>query len=325
MMQHESGSSHQLSLFQFEKQLDQYMERTMVEQANMLAGLLAKRELPMFYFSEAAEEIGITPKTCRAWRINSWPMTNRPGDENLVHKVAIYIRVYLRLKQYPEEETYRGATARLHQRIGELEQRFSRNQIAQQMRMSFRTLKDLRDREGAGEADTGRSSHCPWKLLDRLQNAETEITRQKELQAEFQKLRVNHPWADYREQEMDAGLPNSQNAIEVGNPCRKCNSGWQSMREDGKDGWGRPVMVCMICGSENAVIINLDDPEEEDAERPEAEEFIERYGPCRNCHAYWNHMKLDRTDRWNNSVYICLRCATVNRVEPRKKARKITL
>ena len=143
MMQPQSQSSQQLTLFQVESQVDQYIQYTMVEQANTLARILAKKELPMFYFAEAGDELGITAKTCRAWKMNIWPATNRPSDDKLFHKTAIYIRVHLRLINYPEDETYADATIRLHQRIVELEEgNFSRNQIAQQMRMSFRTLKD---------------------------------------------------------------------------------------------------------------------------------------------------------------------------------------
>ena len=147
MMQPQPQSSQQLTLFQVESQVDRYVHYTMVEQANTLARMLAKRELPMFYFAEAGEELGITAKTCRAWKMNTWPAANRSSDDKLMYKTAIYLRVYLRLSAYSENETYAKATIRLHRRIAELEERnFSRNQIAQQMRMSFRTLKDLCDR-----------------------------------------------------------------------------------------------------------------------------------------------------------------------------------
>ena len=156
------------------------------------------------------------------------------------------------MSAYPENETYAKATIRLHRRIEELEERnFSRNQIAQQMRMSFRTLKDLCDRAEREETE-GRSSHCPWKLLERLDDAENEITRQKERQAEFQDLRVLHPESNHREAEIEPSPPTTQNVIEVRGQCWKCNAGWQSLREDGTDGWNRPVMVCMICGSETS-------------------------------------------------------------------------
>ena len=293
-------SFHQLTLFQPENQLDQHLQYTMVEQANMLARVLAKRRLPTFYFNEAAQELGITAKTCRSWKMNTWPIANRPSDENLVNKVAIYIRVYLRLRKYPKEETYQEAKARLHRRIRELDaKKFSRNQIAQQMPMSFRTLKDMCDREG--QEPTSRSNHCPWNLLQRLEKAEEEITRQKELQTEFQDLRVlQHPQNERWEPDLDAKNPLLRNAIPVGGACRKCQAEWHNLKEDGADGWKRPIMVCIICGAENAITLDLEDADNPDLTPSGKHEFIERYAACRHCHAYWNHMKLDRTDRWNN-------------------------
>ena len=78
-------------------------------------------------------------------------------------------------------------------------------------------------------------------------------------------------------------------------------------------------MVCMKCGAENpARELDAEDPDEVDFEEPKEEEFIERYAPCRHCEAYWNHLKKERVDRWNNTIYLCLRCATINRVRPKK-------
>ena len=137
-------SSLQLTLFQAENEANRYIQYTMVEQANALARALAKKNLPMFYFTEAGKELKIPAKTCRSWKINTWPTVNRPGDDKLIHKVAIYIRVYLRLNDYPEDETYSQATNRLQRRILEIKEKdFSHNRISQHLRISFRTLNDI--------------------------------------------------------------------------------------------------------------------------------------------------------------------------------------
>ena len=104
----------------------------------------SKKNLPMFYFTEAGKELNIPAKTCRSWKINTWPTVNRPSDDKLIHKVAIYIRVYLRLSDYPEQETYLQATNRLQRRILEIKEKtFSHNRISQHLRISFRTLNDI--------------------------------------------------------------------------------------------------------------------------------------------------------------------------------------
>ena len=142
-------NAQQLTLFQARVQMEQYIEYTTLEQTNALAEALNRRQLPQFYFTEAGGELGVSAKTCREWRINAWPITHRAQDQNLMYKLGIYLRVYLRLSNYPANETYAQAMEILQQRIKQLEeQRFSRNQISQQMRLSFRTLKQLREREG---------------------------------------------------------------------------------------------------------------------------------------------------------------------------------
>ena len=319
----------QLQLFEVERETDEYNQYYMTMEANRTARALVQRRLPMFYFIEAGEEIGVSSNTTRSWRLNTWPVSQTGGEDKILYKNTILTRVYLRLKKYPDEETYHQALARLQARINALiDARFTRNQIAQQMRMSFRTLKDLRERtceepEEMEEERTRKSNHCPWRLLERLENAEEEIARQIERQAKMQDLRIIHGTTDYNWDDNDPDLPAPDNTIKIGEQCRKCGAGWPNLRDDGKDGWNRPVMICMQCGAENALDLDAEDPEEVDLELPGEEEFVERYAPCRHCEAYWNHLKKDREDRWGNSVYICLRCATTNRVKMKPVPEKI--
>lgn len=325
MLQPDQETSLQLALFEMAYEIRQITQSTIAEQASSMARLLARRELPMFYFVEAGEKIDIPAKTVRGWNMNQWPITLHPSDDKIIFKNAIYALVYSSLSSYPVDENYREANRRLLRRIGQLLLKgFSRNQIAQQMRMSFRTLKELQERtRETGEAGEARETakkqnHCPWKLLEKLEGAEEKITRQMERQKEMQDLRIIHEGIEYGDPEMDLDLPMPDNAILVGDPCRKCGSRWPNLREDGKDGWDRPVMICMRCGAENPLELDAEDPDEMDLEEPNQEEFVERYAPCRHCEAYWNHLKKERVDRWNNTIYLCLRCATINRVRPKK-------
>ena len=312
----------QLQLFEAEKESDLTLQQSMNREADRIARMLAGRRLPMFYFVEAGEEIGVNSKTVRKWRMNAAPLPQGRGGDEILYKTTILMRVYLRLRECPEGETYQDAMARLLARInGLLEQGFTRNQVAQQMRMSFRTLKDLREKGGLDDREpssTRKPHHCPWHLLGRLERAEEEIRRQAQRQAENEDLRIPSKAQDYGRYQDEPELPPPNNAIGIGDPCRKCEAGWPNLREDGEDGWNRPVMVCMICGTENALALDLEDLDDTDQHPPGEEEFIERYGPCRNCQAYWNHLKRERIDRWNNSVYICVRCAATNRVRPKR-------
>ncbi len=318
-------SSLQLTLFQAENEADRYIEYTMVEQANSLARMLAKKDLPMFYFTEAGEELGVPPKTCRSWKINTWPTVNRAGDDRLIHKVAIYIRVYMRLKEYPKEETYNGATKRLQRRVAELkEKNFSHNRISQQLRISFRTLNDIMNKE---PEEAVRRNNCPWALLEKLEDAETTMQKQHEIQEKLQEnqiLRVGHK---QRETRLDPGPPNDRNLIGKDDSCPKCGAPQNNLRNDGKDAWGRTVMSCLICGSENPAIAEeteAEDQEEANEETPDRKEFVERYSPCQQCGTPWHNLKRDRVDRWRNTVYICLRCTGINRVKAKPQRAKIT-
>ena len=331
------NSSIQLTLFQAENDANRYIQYTMVEQANALARALAKKNLPMFYFTEAGKELNIPAKTCRSWKINTWPTVNRPSDDKLIHKVAIYIRVYLRLSDYPEQETYLQATNRLQRRILEIKEKtFSHNRISQHLRISFRTLNDIIEKK---PEEAIRRNHCPWALLKKLDGAETEMQEKQEKQDELQENRILQESKKYKKHRMSPEPPDDRNLLQKDGSCPKCQAAPHNLRYDGKDTWNRTIMVCIICGSENptdveetAKEVPKETPEEapEEAlddvneERPNRKEFVNRYEPCRECGTPWHNLKRDRVDRWKNTVYICLRCAGVNRVKRQPRPARIT-
>lgn len=320
-------SSLQLTLFQAENEAVQYIQYAMVEHANALIRALARKDLPMFYFTEAGEGLGIPAKTCRSWKINSWPAANRPGDEKLLQKVAIYIQVYQRLSKYPSDETYADAAKRLQRRINELrEKRFSHNQISQYARISFRTLKDIQTKD---PEPSRRRNHCPWNLLERLEDAEAGMLEQREQQEQFKDNRIPRSGPG---QSGPGPKPASQagpDPMERGGRCLKCGEPWSNLRYDGEDAWGREIMVCIICANENPVSKDpppADPPDMDEAGtmKPGRHEFVERYEPCRKCKTPWHNLKKDRVDRWGNTVYICLRCASLNLVRPKAKKTRVT-
>ena len=326
-------SSLQLTLFQAENEANRYIQYTMVEQANALARVLAKKNLPMFYFTEAGKELKIPAKTCRSWKINTWPTVNRPGDDKLIHKVAIYIRVYLRLNDYPEDETYSQATNRLQRRILEIKEKdFSHNRISQHLRISFRTLNDIIEKK---PEEAIRRNHCPWALLAKLDGAETEMQERQEKQDKLQENRILRENKKYGRHRRSPEPPDGRNLLKKDGSCPKCGAAPHNLRHDGKDTWNRTIMTCIICGSENPMAPEetpeaapKEPPEEAlddiNEERPNRKEFVKRYEPCRECGTAWHNLKRDRVDRWNNTVYICLRCAGINRVKPQPRPARIT-
>ena len=316
-------SSLQLTLFQAENEADQYIQYAMVEHANALIRALGRKNLPMFYFTEAGEGLGIPAKTCRSWKINSWPAANRPGDDKLIQKVAIYIQVYQRLRDYPSDETYAEATKRLQRRITELrEKRFSHNQISQYARISFRTLKDIQTKE---PEPSRRRNHCPWDLLERLEDAEAGMLEQREQQVEFRDNRILRSGPRQSGPGLKPASPTGPDPMERGGRCPKCGAPWSNLKNDGEDAWGREIMVCIICASENPVSTEptLPDMDEADSIKPGRHEFVARYEPCRKCKTPWHNLKKDRVDRWENTVYICLRCASLNLVRPKAKKTRV--
>ena len=314
-------SSLQLTLFQAENEADQYIQYAMVEHANALIRALARKNLPMFYFTEAGEALGIPAKTCRSWKINSWPAANRPGGDKLIQKVAIYIQVYQRLREYPSDETYAEAAKRLKERILALKNKtFSHNQISQYARISFRTLKDIESRD---PVPPRRRNHCPWSLLERLENAEAGMMEQREQQVEFKDNRILRSGPSQSGPGLKPASSTGPDPMERGGRCPKCGAPWNSLKYDGEDAWGREIMVCIICANENPVSTDTF-PDEAGSMRPSRHEFVERYEPCRKCKTPWHNLKKDRVDKWENTVYICLRCASLNLVRPKAKKTRVT-
>ena len=316
----QTNPSLQLTLFQAENEADRYIQYTMAEQANALARILTRKQLPMFYFTEAGEELGIPAKTCRSWKINVWPPANQHGDGRLIYKVAIYLRVYLRLNPYPEGETYAEATLRLQRRVGELKEKgYSHNQISQHLKLSFRTLKDILTKK---PEEVSRRNQCPWALLEKLEEAESGMREQREREEELRENRILREGKKNEGMEPTPKPPEERMQVEEGGGCPKCGAAPNNLRYDGEDAWGRTVMACIICGNESprAPQETRDEIREEDGgEKPNPEEFIERYDSCRSCGTAWHNMKRERVDRWRNTVYICVRCAAVSRVKPKKQ------
>ena len=292
------------------------MRYSLPEHANLLGHLLVvEKRLPNFYFNQAALEMGEPAQAQRCWSPKAWPLRPRQDEDRLRSILQVLLKVYLRLCRYPETETYAGATERLKDRIGALKEKgFSHNRIAQHLRMSHRTLADITGREVPG-----RPRHCPWEMLERLEDAETGIIAAVHRSLIRRPPRQAGPTLEDLE---SAGLlQRAGDCIRPGQGCLKCGAAWTHLYENGRNARGIPVYTCRTCGRDNPV--NL--PEEEDEDEtgldfPPPEEFIQRYAPCRKCGAPWHNLGRDGVDPRGNTVYTCAICAHRNRVAPKPKA-----
>ena len=165
--------------------------------------LISYKELPPCYFQEAAEEIGITKETYRNWRISRCPQADPAIDtKDPRFATEILLKVLLRICAYPEAETYPAAVGRLSIRVNEvINQGFSRNKVAQHLRMSHNSLSEIVNNAAYEQR---RPRRCPWFLLNLLENAETEINLTPHRRDETLKIPVDP--------ENNALLPKRQNS-----------------------------------------------------------------------------------------------------------------
>ena len=136
--------------------------------ANILQHLLVtNKKLPPFYFTQAQAELGLTADLQHHWSPTQNEAPEENDQESLAQLVQVLLRVHLSLSRYPMNETYPQAMQQLQDRIDHLkDQGFSYNRIAQHLRFSFRALEDITLPNPNGEQ---RPRHCPWSILERLE------------------------------------------------------------------------------------------------------------------------------------------------------------
>ena len=270
--------------------------------ANMLAHLLiAKKQLPSFYFIEAAAEIGIPPQSCRYLKLNTWPISPQRNQERLRDIVQILTNVHLRVLHYPETETYPEAMQRLRKRVEHLiVTGITHNRVAQHLRVSYKTLKDILDNP---DNVTHRPRHCPWAMLNRLKHAEDEIDT-----ATHYRL-GSEPSARYRANQISNELPPPDDSILVpmGSPCYKCSASPVHLYPDGKDAWGNIIRTCRICSTNNV----------SPPQNLRTDDIIERYAPCWSCGGPWHNLGKNGIDQEGYTIYICVLCSEKNRLPPK--------
>ena len=267
--------------------------------------LLEKKRIPQFYFHEEARRSGISHQETRGWRIREWPTAPFANKSVLNNITRVAMRVTLRLWETEHGDNYWKANARLQRRIRDImDQGITHNRLAQYLRMSFKSLKIILDKD---EDSHTRPKHCPWQLLKQLEHAEREILHHNPNPAYLAHLKRQKQESQEKRQENEA-LRNAQQqresrTINQGDKCPKCNAPWASLQFD-EQLPGHPVYDqyrCMICSGEAYVKADA----------------IDMYGECTQCGSPWNNLNRNYHDGQGRTVRICRRCDTHNVVKDR--------
>ena len=278
------------------------------EARNIINHLIRIKRLPRFYFHEEAKKIGVPQDIHKNWRIRDWPYGHIDRDPRFREIVEVLYRVTLRLIKYPVHETYIEAIRRLRERVEYLKTLpgITHNQLSQHLRVSYKTLQELLQKEDGAKS---RPRHCPWWMLERLENAHIELALDAHLNlqqahpgvkdpvtgSELDILIDNTPYPEVRESQTVM-----EPMVQPGDRCWRCKAPWPNLTYDGPKP-GEPnilVHICAICG------------------RPSLTEtpLIERYGPCGSCGAPWHNLKKSGTDQQGNGVHKCAHCQKPNLV-----------
>ena len=266
----------------------------------LINSLLVRKKLPQFYFHEEAKRAGIKQSNTRSWRIREWPNAKIRNRDKFHGITEVLLRVQLRLWRYPAQETYWQANSRLKRRLRDLMRSgYSHNRIAQHLKMSFKTLKEILAKE---ERVRCRPKHCPWTLLQQLKNAEKEIDRKstmtpspaelKRAEDREEAIREEHNALERAKDELE------EHTILSGGNCWNCNAGWPSLRyECDTDGYPKyRWFKCYECARDNFTEIPR----------------IDMYAECGTCSRPWPNLRKVDLDPSGLTVRLCMMCLSHN-------------
>ena len=313
-------SSRKELLAEADAQSRELFRYSAIEHANIMGGLFRQRRIPIFYFNQAAEEMGLPTQICRQWRVMEWPVARTRDTQKIDGILELYLKVFTRISSYPNGETFPEAMTRLAARIKELEgPRMTKNQISQHLRMSFRTLLDVLEKAQKVDTPTVRNTrqrHCPWELLERLDHIEEETQEQKEKQSQHKRVQREYSSQGPRipPTPPEGAILTTRNGI-----CGKCKSSWVHLYETEENTWGYMVMACRACGANNMLVEKEPEDNSDDPMLDPNAHHIERYAPCGNCSSPWHNLTRDDNLENGSTVYLCMICSEINIVPPRQK------
>ena len=220
----------------------------------LLRHLIEVKQLPGFYFLDAAQEMGFTSEDWKNWAIAEW-VEHPPALEPAL-LAEMLIKVLLRIIHYPEAEPYPTAASRLLERYQQLTaDGYSHNKLAQYLEITHHQLTRI-VRNAGGDTKT-RPRHCPWRILELLADAETAInTKPVRPEAEYQVTNVA-PDPELPPRPANFRYLSSRQA-----PCQKCGAPAHNLKADGVNAWGDRVYMCIMCSHNNHLPAKADQPQQ---------------------------------------------------------------
>ena len=187
------------------------------------------------------------------------------------------------------------------------------NKLTQHLRISNRTLTDIMN---PPPNTNHRPRHCPWEMLHKLQQADTEINTASHVRSAPR--RSPKDFLDIKDELKNIPTFQFPPSITIKDNCAKCNSSWAHLYYDGLDAIANVIYTCRTCGQSNIVkplnLNSLDTSSNRNANK----KFIERYSPCNSCNAPWHNLAREGLDQFGNTVHTCNICSSRNYVRPKQ-------
>lgn len=273
----------------------------------MIDHLVRRKQLPPFYFHEAARACGIDQKTYRNWRVREWPGAPMRKESRIQDIGQTLLLVEQRLVRYPYNESYWEAIRRLQQRIRDLKAAgLSRNSLTQLMNLPNGSIDRILLMDD--HKDGRRYNHCPWILLEKLEEAESRIQEQSDLETFFKSNRAEARREEPEPVSPPEGHPERYWArlesliVPVRGNCLKCKMPWTHLIYEGPvQGAELHLFSCITCAQTNIVRTPV----------------IERHSRCGSCGNSWWNLKLREKTPDGCGVIICPNCGMRNLVPPK--------
>ena len=266
----------------------------------MIDLLIVRKELPTFYFHQAAELAGIPKQAYRNWKLKTWATTPMRKHSRIQDISQTLLLVCFRLARYPHEETYWQAVERLQVRIRHLLQTHSRNSLTQLLHMPNGSIDKLLRMENRPHA---RYNHCPWALLQKLDDADLKLNAQSELELACMANLVDHAQDDTMPEPVEPPAERlDRYLIPMQSDCWKCESPWPHLVYEGPIlGTDMHSYYCRTCGSLNVCKTPV----------------VERHTRCGNCSLSWWNLRITEQTADGYNILTCPRCKMTNVTPPK--------